>query len=54
MTTEPETQTFLIPLPQKAAAFHAAGNASAVNIRVVSASGTEAPVVKSIAIRTRS
>jgi tyrosinase len=55
MTTEPATQTFLIPLPQQAAAFQSSGNTAAVNIRVVPSTGTtEAPVVKSIAIRTRS
>jgi tyrosinase len=55
MNMAPDTQTFLIPLPQQAAAFHAAGNTSAVNIRVVAATGTtEAPVVKAIAIRARS
>jgi tyrosinase len=55
MSTEASTQTFLIPLPQQAAAFQTSGNNAAVNIRVVSATGTtEAPVVKSVAIRTRS
>jgi tyrosinase len=54
MGAEPVVQTFLIPLPQNAAAFQSSGGASNVNIRVVPASGTgEPPVVRSIAIRTR-
>jgi tyrosinase len=49
------TQTFLIPLPQQAAVFQPSGNTAGVNIRVVAAnSATAAPVVRSVAIRTRS